>query len=662
MPSGARRTAACLALLLLVNLWVCRDLFRTEYTVHLGSIEAAYVALSRYIIENWRDLTWFPLWYTGIPFQNAYSPLLHMIVALVAAAGGISPALAHHAVTAAFYCLGPVTLFWLALRLGADRITALVAGLVYSLFSPSAFLMPAVAADMGGVWNARRLHALVHYGEGPHISSMTLLPAALVLTGLALERRRIAWYVAAAMALAAVVLTNWLGGAALAAGAAAWLLTGQASRGTWLRAAALAVYAYLLASPWIPPSTLTAVRRNAQRVGGDYRMGPEHLLYWALLLAALILLERLLRRVCTSRLVRFAALFLMLVGGVTLAAAWFGVFLLPQPQRYHLEMEMALAPLLAAALGGLLRSKRRGVMVAASSLLLLLCAFQLRNYGRFAQQLIRPIRITETLEYQMATWFEQNMGGRRVMAPGSVSFWMNAFTDTPQLGGGFEQGITNAEIPAAIFQIYSGMNAGEREGEIALLWLKALGVHAVAVGGPESREFYKPFANPNKFRGLLEEIWREGDDVIYRVPQRSDSLARVVRKDQLLRRPLPTAVDVDPLRPFVAGLDDPALPLAQWQWLDRHRAVVTAQLQRDHVLSVAISYHPGWSVRVNGARRRISADGLGLMVIEPECEGPCRIELTYTGGLEMRLAKLASWGALLAGLIGVVAGRRRGAR
>src|ERR1700726_809307 len=90
-----------------LNFYFCKELFTLEYSQFMGSIEAAYISISRYMIENWRDLTWFPLWYGGIPFQNSYPPLLHAIVAVTAGAFRISPALSHHVVTAFMYCVGP---------------------------------------------------------------------------------------------------------------------------------------------------------------------------------------------------------------------------------------------------------------------------------------------------------------------------------------------------------------------------------------------------------------------------------------------------------------------------------------------------------------------------------------------------------------------------
>jgi hypothetical protein len=92
-------------LLFLLNAYVCRGLFAVEYLRHMGSIEAAYIGISRSMLAHWRDFSWFPAWYAGIPAQNTYPPLLHWIVALVALLRGISPAHAHHWVTAIFIAL-----------------------------------------------------------------------------------------------------------------------------------------------------------------------------------------------------------------------------------------------------------------------------------------------------------------------------------------------------------------------------------------------------------------------------------------------------------------------------------------------------------------------------------------------------------------------------
>jgi len=108
-----------------LNVYIVRELFAVEYLRFMGSIEGAYISLARQLSQHW-DLTWWPLWYAGIPYHNTYPPLLHWITALGARFTHVSPAHSYHFVTAFFYCIGPVTLFWMAYRLS---------GLVWPSFS-----------------------------------------------------------------------------------------------------------------------------------------------------------------------------------------------------------------------------------------------------------------------------------------------------------------------------------------------------------------------------------------------------------------------------------------------------------------------------------------------------------------------------------------------
>ena len=72
--SDGTRTVLGASGLFIINLYVCRELFWTEYLNQMGSIEAVYIGLARYIMHNVGDLTWFPLWYNGIPYQDSYLP------------------------------------------------------------------------------------------------------------------------------------------------------------------------------------------------------------------------------------------------------------------------------------------------------------------------------------------------------------------------------------------------------------------------------------------------------------------------------------------------------------------------------------------------------------------------------------------------------------
>src|SRR5260370_18767409 len=87
-----------------LNYYFCKELFTLEYGQFMGSIEAAYITISRYMIDNWRDLTWFPLWYGGIPFQNTYPPFFHAAVAIASVVFRVSPALSFPSGPPLFFC------------------------------------------------------------------------------------------------------------------------------------------------------------------------------------------------------------------------------------------------------------------------------------------------------------------------------------------------------------------------------------------------------------------------------------------------------------------------------------------------------------------------------------------------------------------------------
>ncbi|HEY6392239.1 MAG TPA: hypothetical protein VIX89_13220 [Bryobacteraceae bacterium] len=665
------RVAGFPLVLLAVNVYFTKELFTLEYSQYMGSIEAAFISISRYMLDNWRDLTWFPLWYGGIPFQNTYPPLLHGIVAATAGAFRISPASAYHAVTACMYCAGPAALYFLAVRLTGSRWYAFWAGWIYSIFSPSYFLMASVHAGLGGQLGPRRLQTLVFYGEGPHITSLTLLPVALLALDVALVKRRPLWYLLAAAGMTLVALSNWLGAVALAIAVFAYLLAYSGGSGGWKiwgTAAGIAMLAYALACSWIPPSTIRDIRNNAQYVGPFQHVYRTLPLYAAVLILATLLVKYCMQRFRISQALQFFGLFALLASAIPLASDWAGVAIVPQPERYHLEMDLAICLLVAfglkAVAGAVLAdrfltvaARKRQVVLAA--LVLALSYYPARLDRRYARRMIKPVDIFQTIEYKTALWFRDHLDGQRVLAEGTISYWLNAFADTPQFGGGFDQGRVNRANGPVQYQIYSADGAGDKAAEIAVLWFRAFGVQAVAVGGATSKEEFKPFRRPDVFAASLPEAWREGGDAVYRAPQRTASLAHVVGRGSLVRDPPANGLDVQETRAYVQALENPNYPVADFRWTSRHSAEIRAAFRQDDLLSVQVTYHPGWHALVKGKPRRVFGDGLGQLVIEPNCVGQCGVQLIYDGGLEMLTARIVCWSALAGSLIWIAASWRR---
>ena len=185
-----------------------------------------------------------------------------------------------------------------------------------------------------------------------------------------------------------------------------------------------------------------------------------------------------------------------------------------------------------------------------------------------------------------------------------------------------------------------------------------MGLTRFAVGGANSREFFKPYNDPEKFDGVLEEFWRRGDDVIYRVPRRSTSLAHVIEPADRVAKEPEDALDVEPITAFVKALENRELPAAKFRWKSPYEAEITATLRLPQFIAVQVSHHPGWRAWVNGETRRVLRDELGLMAIDARCEGPCTVRLVYDGGPEMWLAKAASAGSLVGGFFWFWVNRR----
>jgi hypothetical protein len=137
---------------------------------------------------------------------------------------------------------------------------------------------------MESVRVARRLETLISYGDGPHVSSITLLLFAILGLHLAIDRGGAIWAWVAILTFGSVVLTNWLGTFALALASFAYLL----ARSSWDRrrlrtlriAAGIGGIAFCLVVTWIPPSSLSAIQRNAQFVIGEYPVGVRQFGCW----------------------------------------------------------------------------------------------------------------------------------------------------------------------------------------------------------------------------------------------------------------------------------------------------------------------------------------------------------------------------------------------
>jgi len=648
MPKWFHRTHAT-TILFLLNAIICSRLFRTEYTTYFGSVEGSFIALTRAMANSSWISGWWPLWNNGMPFENTYFPFLPAVSGALAVVLGWSPALAFHFVAALAYALGPVTLFLLVHTISKDLPRSFLAGLLYSLFSPSCLLVGQLATDSGGYNALRRLFCMVFWGETPHTVGLTLIPIALVFVYVHMQRRTPLSGIAAMLAMGATVLTNSFAAVTLFFGVECMLLAEIIPWNTKSvgRLALLGAGAYAFISPWLPPSFLSLIATNPMKEG--FTAVTHRGISIAIIAVGTILITVWGRRKGFPPFTRFATLLGWLTITPTLMFFYAGWNPFPQSARYQLELDMMIALLLACAIPAQILS--RHIVWAVIAIASFGQAVLMRDY---ADKVIQPANPAAKIEYRIAKAFERLVPNQKVMTGGSALFWLNVFTDQPQVDGGHTPTAPNFEQLIAAFTIYEGTKFGAKEGETALLWLQAFGARALAVSEESGKQTLKAIHKPDQFKGILTELWREGGDVIYKVPSKDESTARVIPSDALVKKPPTDGLDTKEVATFVEKMEDASMPSANLKWETWSKANITANPKAGQVISVQMNYDKGWKTNSG----KVIKDGLGLLAIQPEAPGPQNIILTYEATWERMATRIASLAALLASLVWIGFRRR----
>jgi hypothetical protein len=629
--------AACAVALLWINVYVCRELF-FHVTGHMNSMQGFWTGLARLGGDSWWHATWWPYWDCGIPFEFTYAPLVPLLTALCAALRGVPHALAMQSISGLAYCLVPLTLFLMAWLLTRAPGYSFLAALLYSLTAPAELLAPDGAFSISNFWSARRLMLVSVWDETPHVLALAFLPLAILFLSLSITRRRPVYYMAAVVTISGAALTSAFG-PTMVAMATVCLLFVLGDEG-WRRrlsiVALIAGLSYAICAPFLSPALLRAMQMGGQARETTWNMGSVTAL--ALVIIGWILLWPWLRRSTKDWRVQFFALFAYLTSMIPILAKFLHRQFLPQPDRYKLEMEMALSLAIVFGLKGWIEKASRPLKAALLLLVVGLAGEQIVSYRQFAKAVLRSADLTRTIEYRTAAWVDQNLDGTRVMLPGSIAQWANAFTNIQQLSGSSWSMPYNPVQQRAVKAIYNGGSTPEQDARVSLAWLEAYGAGAIAVSGPHSDEFWKPFAHPAKFEGRLPVLWREGDVTIYQVPQRSSSLAHVLGESAILT----SIPSLETLERYAAALNDPTLPPARFQWDGRNRIHIRSMASPEQVISIQVSYNSGWRAKVNGQAANLRRDALGLMWLQPECHGACNVDLEYRGSWELRLCRYVS--------------------
>ena len=607
-----------------VNFYVCARIFKIPIFGGLYSIEGVHIALAKAIELGGSNF--YGHWYAGIPFPNTYPPLMPRLVGTISRYWVHDTGLAYHIVCGIFYCLGPVALFLLLYELSKKLPVSLLAALAASAISPSIWFVPGIFDELHSNFGPRRLQVMIEWGEGPHIAAITLMLFAFRAVLVAL-RKRAAWSYGLASALSAgVLITNWIGATALGLGVVIYLASARAGIRQWGEAVAMGLGGYALAARWMPLSTMMVIRENSQLVPENYRMGQEHAIAGACILAACVGLNWVLEKYGATLAARVVTLLGLVFTLITMSREWFGFGILPQPRRYHIEMELFL---IAAAIFLFSMVPMRWLKLVAAMALLAGGFFTVREARRYSRKFILPSAIERTTEYKIAMWLRANQPGGRVFAPGTFSQWLNTFNpEQDQLGGGFDQGVPNRLMLDLLFQLTS--HKGTVGGKVSKVWLEAFGTGAVVVSNDKSEEFFKPFPDKKKFDGVLPVLYQTEGETIYGADPLRSALAVHVSKQAMERAVYIGSVRTDAIEAMLATIPTER-PVEVERFWDGFRLRVNPM--EGEVVSVRLNALAGWQAS-SGVLRK---NGLGLITIEPPRTGPQVIELKYSKPLEYRI-------------------------
>ncbi len=505
----------------------------------------------------------------------------------------------------------------------------------------------AEATPMAACGYSRRLQVMTVYGEGPHVTAMTLMPVVIVALQNALVKRDSRAMALAALSIAVVFLTNMPGTMALGLAVFCWICAQPRGclRAAWTVAATSSVLAYLVACFGVPPSSMFRVGVNVSNMhrgfSNSLRHGPIPL---ALALGGIALAGCLLARTRLPLIVRYAVLFCALIGPMA-ATADVEVFeLLPQAGRLHLDFEIGACVLLGCAVWALYGLLPRSTRPLGIAVCLGVIVWQYPHYRWRAKFDTQRADLEKRSEYTTARWLDGHMNGGRVYVTGSTAFWLNAFSGTPQLHGCCDQGQSMAVLNEVPYKVNS--IEGNNTTEAGMNWLRALGVQAIVVNGIESTDEYKDIRLPQRFDGALPLLHRENGDSIYQVLPAGTSLAHVVRPADLVPARPPGQFAYPDILKYAQATMDPGRPRAAFEWQRSGHARVRANLRADDLVSVQVAWFPGWKATANGRPSAISTDGLGFLLLQPRCTGDCEIDLAWTGRSDLIPTAIVSLGAL----------------
>ena len=639
--------------------------FRLHYLNRWSSIESTFIADGRMFEENWTHHLWQPRWYAGTRTDYVYPPGLRYAVAILSGVVHITPAHAYHIAIGLFYIFGIVAVYLWTRTAVKDRASAWLAAAGVALLSPCFLLLPDFRADSLVPW---RLHVLMSYGEGPHISSLAVLPIAWLGAWRRFQGGGVRWLLLSACAAAVVVSINFYGATALAITFPLLAWACYLQRGDWRifrDSALIAALAYSLTAWWLVPSYIQITSRNLRLVAPAGN-------FWSIPVFAAILAAYIGFSLWIRRWRRFSAYSFFIGSG----AGFLGLYVLGY-RRFgfqvagnslrlvpEFDLFLILCGVELVRLGWQWRPRgtfRLAPRIAIVLLLLICCRPGWRYVKHVYSEFPQDDHWQQRVEYRTPAWLEQQFPDQRVFVSGTIRFWYNAWHNGQQADGGSDQGILNPLLPAAKWAIIH-----TDDPERLQAWLEALGVDIVVVPGPTSQESFKEFEHPQMYDAHFPLLRDDGEgNRFYRVPRRATGIVRIVDRRRLEAVPvLPQEPEKVQLCAYaqavqIAPPGGPSPDRARGRWHNDDTLDVDVDIKEGESLLVQENYDPYWRAYVDGRGQAIQRDAVGFMMM-PLPPGRHLVRLVFETPIEVTAGRvLAAVSLMLVGFLALRPAVRR---
>lgn len=646
-------TVLAVAALLYFNYAQVKYWFSGDFNQNLTSIEISYVQMAKFWAEG--GTGWQPQWYLGHPWHVFYTPLLPTLELVLGQALGWSFGHAYRVITGVGYTLVPVALFFFVWQLAKSKVGAAISALMYTTVpSIIAFLFSEVAADtVSGGLEPRRFAILVRWGEGPHTLALVFIPIFGLFFSRYLERGRLKDLLASSIFLGLAALTNAI---------AIWvalLLIGAFFLGEIIRGAEMLSTLKAILKTVLVTFGLVAFWFNLPFVTTFFREGGGAFSNWLVIfpwgLLALVaagvgfflIIKKLTAKFPSLAVGLFWFLALFAIVYVYYASGDNRLELVPQALRLNTEVDLALAALMGVLISNLylylLQTKGiAGYLWRLSfglvwSVGIIALFFLGRDLASKLPEYTRSIaatrleRIENTAEFKIANQIKELVAGsdQRVFASGNYGFWLNFFVDTPQLRGGLFQSSTHFWPDHIYYQITNG-----GDSDISLAWLKIANIGKLVYTTAGSREPYHDFKVPQtKFDSLAAKLEEQGD-IIFEVPLKNDSLAKIVNVGEILAIPRPVnAVDEKPIFDYVAAFERETERKVVTRRISDSQWRISGEIKEGEGVLFQSTYDSGWRIRrldgsgVKGWKK--ARDNFDFMILVPKNPGKFEAELVY---------------------------------